>query len=261
MSEAPETMLSMDTVTRDLWTEYSRSRSLADRNRLIVHYGSLVRYVASRVAMGLPQTVDREDLVSYGQFGLIDAIERFDLDRGVKFETFAIARIRGAIIDEIRALDWVPRSIRAKARDVERVVSGLETELGRAPEDEEIAAAMGITLAELWIAQSQANVTAVTALEAHEGDDDRPSESQRLTDLTATPEDMAMVSDLRDMIAKAVESMPERSRVIVVLYYIEELTLAEIGEILGVTESRVCQLQSKVLHQLRASLGLGRVAA
>ena len=244
-----------------MWIEYSRTRSQEDRNKLILHYGSLVRYVASRVAMGLPASVDRDDLTSYGQFGLIDAIERFDLGRGVKFETFAIARIRGAIIDEIRALDWVPRSIRAKARDVDRAVTALETSLGRKPEDEEIALAMGITLAELWVAQSRANVTSVTALEAHEGDDDRPSEGQRLMDVASNPEDLAILSDMRDILSIAIEQMPERSKVILVLYYLEELTLAEIGEILGVTESRVCQLQSKVLHSLRASLGMGRVAA
>lgn len=246
-----------------LWPAYKDSGGdLELRNQLVVHYGSLVKYVASRVGAGMPNTVDREDLAAYGLFGLIDAIERFDLAKGVKFETYAITRIRGAIIDELRTLDWVPRSIRAQAKDLNRVTLELENELGRVPEDVELAEAMDMTLAELWIAQSASSTTTVDSMDKHHGEDgDHPSHGDRVYDAAANPEDLFIAGDVGEIIATAIQGMPERFKVILVLYYIEEMTLAEIGEILGVTESRVCQLQGKLLHGMREALGHGRVAA
>ena len=242
-----------------LWREFKGTGSLTARNELILHYGSLVRYVATKVGAGLPGTVEYGDLVSYGTFGLIDAIEKFDLEKGVKFETYGIARIKGSIIDELRALDWVPRSIRSKARDVERVLQAMEAELGRVPEDHEVAARLGITLQELWALSGEVAVTSVSALDEGEGDDDRLSAGEQLSDVAADPEEIVRLKEMWGDVCEAVSRMPERSRVILVLYYLEEMTLSEIGQILGVTESRVCQLQSKLLQHLRESLHHGQV--
>lgn len=244
------------------WAEYKGSdvRDLEIRNQLALHYTSLVRYVATKVASGLPSMVERDDLVSYGMFGLLDAIEKFDLDKGVKFETYAVARIKGSIIDELRALDWVPRTIRSKARDVERASTELHATLGRPAEDSELAAHLGITVAELWMLQSSSNVTSVHALENDSDDDDHQSLSDLAFDLASSPEDLFATQEIVDIVAKAVDTMPQRSKTILVLYYLQEMTLAEIGEVLGVTESRVCQLQSKVLQSLREALGHGMQA-
>jgi RNA polymerase sigma factor FliA len=238
-----------------VWSAFKATGDIELRNQLVVHYNSLVRYIASRVVTSLPASLDREDLVSYGQFGLMEAIDRYDLERGVKFETFAITRIKGAIIDELRALDWVPRSVRSKAKDVEKVALQLEVELGRAPEDHELAAALGLTVPELWVAQSESTITSVVALDEHDYDDDRVSVGQRLYDMTASPEGSFEVEEIGEVVANAIDRLPEASKIILVLYYIEEMTLAEIGELMGVTESRVCQLQSKLLQGLRENLG------
>lgn len=244
----------------ELWIAYKCDGVRDDRNALLVHYTSLVRYVANKVAAGMPGTVDRDDLVSYGMFGLIDAIEKFDLGKGVKFETYAVSRIRGNIIDELRKVDWVPRSIRSKARDVERTYREMENELGRLPEETEVAGRMGITIQELWILLSQTAVASVTALDEHEESDERRSGNEMLHDPGANPEELFEAVEVTHLLARAVGGMSERNRTILVLYYLEEMNLAEIGDVLGVTESRVCQLQSKILQNLRESL-YGMVAA
>lgn len=245
----------------ELWSDYKRSESLQLRNKLVLHYTSLVRYVASKVAVGLPAHVDRDDLVSYGMFGLIDAIQKFDLCKGVKFETYAITRVKGAIIDELRGQDRVPRSVRAKARQLDRATTELEGELGRAPDDAEIAHRMEFTLAELWSLQRDAAVASVVALEEHEGSDDRPSLSEQLYDVAANPEELFGTREIVDLLAGAIDSMPVRAKVILGLYYVEELTLAHIGDVLGVTESRVCQLQGQLLGSLRQALVHGGALA
>jgi RNA polymerase sigma factor for flagellar operon FliA len=244
------------------WREYKDHGDLEARNRLVLHYTSLVRYVAAKVAGGLPSMVERDDLISYGTFGLLDAIEKYDLDKGVKFETYAVSRIRGSIIDELRSLDWVPRTVRAKARDVERVQAELQAELGRPAEDVEVAERLGITVPELWTLVSESAAPTVVGLEEHaDGDDERMSAVDVAFDPASNPEDLFMASEISDLLAQAVNSMEERSKVILVLYYLQEMTLAEIGEVLGVTESRVCQLQSRALHGLRGVLGQGALAA
>lgn len=237
----------------ELWDAYLNSRSQHDRNELVIHYGSLVRAVATKLSVGLPSSVDRDDLTSYGQFGLIDAIERYDPERGVKFETFAITRIRGSILDEIRALDWVPRSVRTKARQLDKASSELELSLGRPPTPTELANRLEIPLSEVSDSTSMVSSGYISSIDEHAG-------ALTYESLGDNPEDVAMVGEVVDIVAGAVAKMPVRMRIIVALYYIEELTLAEIGEILGVTESRVCQLQGRLLHSLRESLGLGRVA-
>lgn len=249
------------------WQQFKDGGDVSCRNRLVLHYSSLVRYVAAKVGGALPPTVDRDDLVSYGMFGLIDALDKFQLDRGVKFETYGVARIRGAIYDEIRALDWVPRSIRSKGREIERAKAELEMATGRPPEHVEVAQHLGLSLESYWTMASQASVSVVKS--ANEGflggladgtvATDDPSDKH--IDPTSNPEDLMGTSEITELIGEAISSMDERSKTILVLYYLQEMTLAEIGQILGVTESRVCQLQSKVLLALRDSLGQGGLAA
>lgn len=244
------------------WSEYKAGGDLEIRNRLVLHYTSLVRYVAAKVASGLPAQVERDDLISYGMFGLMDAIDKFDLDKGVKFETYAVARIKGSIIDELRHLDWVPRTVRSKARDIDRVQNELHATLGRPPEDAEMATALGITVAEVWAIQSQTNSSYISSAdETHDHGDDVATIYSSTFDPAANPEDLFATSEIVDILAHAVDTMPQRSKTILVLYYLQEMTLAEIGEVLGVTESRVCQLQSKVLQSLRDALGAGVLAA
>lgn len=242
------------------WKSYKATGNRETRNLLVVHYTSLVRYVANKVASGLPSMVERDDLISYGQFGLIEAMENFDPARGVKFETFAVARIRGSIIDELRKLDWVPRSVRSKAKDVEKAQNELQIKLGRPAEESELAEHLGIDVRELWAVQSQSSSNWVGTLDEHD-DDDRQSVSDVRFDIASNPEDLFEAAEVINLMAEAVNTMPERCKTILVLYYLQEMTLAEIGEILGVTESRVCQLQSKVLQTLREALGSSGVLA
>ena len=236
------------------WTSFKETGDIRLRNDLVMHYQPLLKQVANRVGAGLPTSVDREDLVSYGVFGVMDAIEKFDLDKGVKFETYAAPRIRGSIIDHLRTLDWVPRSIRSKAKDLERARADLEAELGRDPEDQELADRIGISVDDLWIMQSQASISMVSALDWVPEGEDQPSAYSTLVDPISNPEDLFAESELAILVSRAVAGMNERSKTIVALYYIEEMTLAEIGKLLGVTESRVCQLQSHVLKSLHESL-------
>jgi RNA polymerase sigma factor for flagellar operon FliA len=245
----------------DAWQAYKVEGDMEARNDLVLHYLSLARYVASRVAAGLPSTIEFGDLVSYGTFGLIDAIDKFDLGRQVKFETYAIARIRGSIIDELRALDWVPRSVRSKARDVERAYAKLEAELGRTPEEEEVAKLLHISVPELWILLSQTAVTVIGTIDASIIEPHGDYSPVDVTDMSQNPEADFSTQEIQQLLADAVAVMPQRSKQIIALYYLEELTLAEIGTVLGVTESRVCQLQTKMIQSLRDALGQEQISA
>jgi RNA polymerase sigma factor FliA len=249
--------------TRSIWLEYRRTQSRELRDRLIVMYSPLVKYVAGRLGSGLPAHVDEGDLVSYGLLGLIGAIERFDLERDIKFETFAISRIRGAIIDELRALDWVPRSVRSRAREIERAISGLEAKLGRAPTDEEIAGKVGITTDELEESLSDISRSSIAALDelwSVSGEGDQVSLLDTLEDPESTrPADALDETELREILGDAIARLPEREKLVITLYYYEELTLREIGEVLGVTESRISQLHTKAILRLKARLA-GAVA-
>jgi len=242
-----------------LWREYRANKNPAIRDRLIVTYAPLVKYVAGRLGSGLPAHVDDEDLVSYGLLGLIGAIERYDPDRDVKFETYAIARIRGAIIDELRALDWVPRSVRSRARDIERAIGELEAKLGRVPTDEEIAGKLGITTDELDESLSEISRSSIAALDELWTIGGSGGDQVALIDTiedTEAPDPQGALSqtELREAIADAIARLPEREKLVVTLYYYEELTLREIGEVLGVTESRVSQLHTKAILRLKARL-------
>jgi RNA polymerase sigma factor FliA len=241
-----------------LWREYKDTGDPGARERLILHYAPLVKYVASRVATGLPASVEQADLVSYGMFGLIDALEKFDLERAIKFETYAIPRIKGAIIDELRAMDWVPRSVRFKAREIEKAFSELEAKLKRAPKEKEISEHMGISLSELHDVVNQISFVSVMALDevVSVGDDrgDKISLLDTLADPTLDPTTGLEGQEMRTLLAGAINSLSEREKIVVTLYYFEGLTLAEIGEILGVTESRVCQIHTKAVGLMRNNL-------
>ena len=249
----------LDGALAELWRLFKESGDEQLRERLIVHYSPLVKYVAGRVGVGLPSTIEQSDLISYGVFGLIDAIGKFDPERAVKFETYAISRIRGAIIDELRSVDWIPRSIRTKARDVERAFSSLEAELHRSPTEDEVAERMGISKPELLAIFSQVSYTSVVALDelvaAGQDRGDTLSLVDTLGDEKAEDPVRAFESEeTKHLLAKAVNLLPEREKIVVTLYYYENLTLAEIGQVLGVTESRICQMHTKAVLQLRGKL-------
>jgi RNA polymerase sigma factor FliA len=243
---------------QELWQEYRDKRDKAVRDRLILTYAPLVKYVAGRLGSSLPAHVDEGDLVSYGLLGLIGAIERYDPDRDIKFETYAIARIRGAIIDELRALDWVPRSVRSRARQIERAIGELEAKLGRAPTDEEIAAKVGVTVDELDNSLtdiSRSSIAALDELWSVSGDGDQVSLLDTLEDDNISqPAEVLDETETREALADAIARLPEREKLVVTLYYYEELTLREIGEVLGVTESRVSQLHTKAILRLKSRL-------
>lgn len=246
-----------DAVT-ELWREYKQHQTPEARERLILHYSPLVKFVAGRVASGLPQSVDQADLVSYGIFGLIDAIDKFEPARGFKFETYAISRVKGAIIDELRSFDWVPRSVRAKARAIEGVYSKLENELRRTPEDAELARELGMTDDELTRALSQISFVGLVALDEilAAGGERQGSAMLGEPGADAAPDPVAAfeADEMKLLLADAVNRVPERERRVLALYYYEGLTLSEIGDVLGVTESRVCQIHTKAILQLRARL-------
>lgn len=257
----PPSPEAIDELAR-LWAEFKQSEVSgareSARERLILHYAPLVKYVASRVATGLPASVDQADLVSYGMFGLIDALEKFDLGRGNKFETYAIPRIKGAIIDELRAMDWVPRSVRFKAREIEKAYSDLESSHKRAPTEKEVAARLGVTLRELHEVINQISFVQVVQLDEilSVGSDrgEQVSLLDTLADRGTDPTTSLEGQETRGMLAAAINSLSEREKIVVTLYYFEGLTLAEIGEILALTESRVCQIHTKAVGQLRLQL-------
>lgn len=244
---------------RALWEEYKRTGDPTLREQLILHYAPLVKYVAGRVSVGLPANVDQSDLASYGVFGLMDAIDKFDLERNIKFETYAIARIKGAIIDELRAIDWVPRSVRSKARELEKVTAELENRMKRLPTDAEVATEMGISEEDLQALYGQISFVGLVALDellnisGEQGDSLTIGDTlrdQRAEDPVAAYE----VEEMKAVLADAINRLSEREKIVVTLYYYEGLTLAEIGQVLGVTESRVCQMHTKAVIQLRAKL-------
>jgi RNA polymerase sigma factor for flagellar operon FliA len=235
----------------ELWRDYKATGDQELRNRLVLQYSPLVKFVAGRVAAGLPASVDSTDLVSDGVIGLIDAIDKFQPERGLKFQTYAVPRIRGAIVDGLRAADWVPRSVRDKVKDVERAQLRLEARLSRTPTDEEIAEELGMPLAQLRDILGKASYANVMSLDELGG----------ATDWAPTPVHHGPENDeVRARLLPAIRELPERDRIIVALYYFEGLTLAEIGHVLGVSESRVSQLHTRVTLALHAKLMLSDAA-
>jgi RNA polymerase sigma factor for flagellar operon FliA len=247
---------------RELWRRYKLDGDEKARERLVVAYSPLVKFIAGRMASGLPSHVEESDLISYGLLGLIGAIERFDTEREIKFETFAVARVKGAIIDELRSLDWVPRSVRARAREVEKAHQTLEAQLQRAPTDEEVAEKLEMTVEEFQGVLLEIANSSVLALDdlwtfADPEGGSQISVLDTIQDPAAVdPESEAQQSEVKDRLADAIESLPERERLVIALYYYENLTLREIGEVLGVTESRVSQLHTKAVIGLRSRFTL-----
>ena len=242
-------------MVADRWVRFTAERDPAIREQLVLQYAPLVKYVAGRLAIMLPRVMDSDDVISSGVLGLIEAIDRYDPTTGVKFETYAIPRIRGAILDSLRALDWVPRSVRSRSRSVQDAIASLEHELGRTPTDDEIASALKITTAELeqWLADIAAG--SVGPLD-HVAMDSAPSENT--TELQ--PGHALEQQELRDAMRSEITRLPEREQAVLILYYEDGLTLAEIGEALGVTESRISQIHTKAVLQLRSRLASAGMA-
>jgi RNA polymerase sigma factor for flagellar operon FliA len=235
-----------------LWSVFKSSGDDKSREGLIIHYSPLVKFVAGRVGVGLPRNVDHADLVSYGIFGLIDAIDKFEPDRGFKFETYAINRIKGAILDELRALDWVPRSVRARAREIERSMAELEHRLQRTPSDDELARHMTMQVDDLRDALAEISNLGLVALDEVFSPESGNSLADLVSDTSGVgPEAAFQKEETRRILADAINRLPDRERLVLTLYYYEGLTLAEIGDVLGVTESRVCQIHAKSVMSLR----------
>ena len=244
---------------RDLWRRYKEQGDDGARERLVVAYSPMVKFVAGRLGAGLPSHVEDADLISYGLVGLIGAIERFEPERGIKFETFAMTRIRGAIIDELRSLDWVPRSVRSRAREIEQVQAKLEHELQRAPSEAELAAKLNMTEEELQSALLEIANSSVYALDELWTVSDSSGDQVSLLDTiadegAADPQEALASTEVKDRLTEAIGGLPEREQLVVALYYYENLTLREIGEVLGVTESRVSQLHTKAVMRLKSHL-------
>lgn len=246
-------------AVQDVWKEYKEKGSNSAREKLIIHYAPLVKYVAGRVSSSLPPNVEYGDLVSYGIFGLIDAVFKFEPSKGIKFETYAMSRIRGAIIDELRAIDWVPRSVRFKARELEKAYVKLENELRRSPNDEEIACELGISIKEYEALMNQVSFLSMLALDelwnvgGEKGE--KVTLAETLEDRTAEEPSLVFEKEEeKELIAEEINRLPEREKMVIALYYYQGLTLREIGLMLGVTESRVCQMHTRAILRLRARI-------
>jgi RNA polymerase sigma factor for flagellar operon FliA len=242
----------------ELWQEYKQAHDPKIRDAFIQQYAPLVKYVAGKVAMGMPHTIEFDDLVGFGVFGLIDAIEKFDPNKHVKFKTYAVTRIRGAIYDELRSIDWVPRSVRQKSREIEDAVHRLESSLGRAATDDEICKELGLTSAEFQKTMMKVSSTSMLSLNDvwYTGDD---NDKVSIVDAIESPQSLnpdAIVEkdEIKRVITQAIQELPEKEKKVLVLYYYEDLTLKEIGKVLEVTESRISQLHTKAIMRLRAKL-------
>ena len=241
----------------ELWKRYKANPSDDLRNRLIEHYMPLVRYTAERLFAKLPQNVELDDLTSAGVFGLMDAIEGFDLARGVKFETYCTTRVRGAILDELRAFDWVPRLVRTKAHKLEAALRKLEVSLGREPNDKELASMLEIPLGELDAMVKEANAVSIVSLSEKWPNDDDDGRTLRKIDVLEDKRQTKPIehAQRKDFLARVVSALGKKERDILLLYYFEDLTMREIGLTLDLSESRVCQLHTRIMDRLREQLG------
>ncbi|MDR2096502.1 MAG: RNA polymerase sigma factor WhiG [Treponema sp.] len=242
----------------ELWQEYRRTKDPQIREGFIKQYAPLVKYVAGRVAIGMPHNVEFDDLVGFGVFGLLDAIDKFDPEKNVKFKTYAVTRIRGAIFDELRSIDWVPRSIRQKVREIEDTIGSLEAQLGRTATDEEIASEMGMNVNEYLKIMIKISGTSVLSLNDmwFSGDEnDKVSIADSIESPSSlNPDVIVEKEEIRRLIAEFIRELPEKEQKILAAYYYEEATLKEIGQVLDITESRVSQLHTKAIVHLRAKL-------
>jgi len=238
-----------------LWEEYSKKRTPELQEKIIIEYAGLVKLVAGRLSMYLGYNVEYDDLVGYGTFGLIDAIDKFDFSKGVKFETYASLRIRGAILDQIRKMDWIPRSIRQKQRKMDLACQTIETRFGRSANDDEIAEELSISMDELETWQGQTKVSNIISLDEFMEQGAEGKVEQSLTASFAQPDIIFEKQELKEILVKTLESLTEKEKKVIVLYYYEELTLKEISKILEVSESRISQLHTKALQKMKLKLG------
>lgn len=240
---------------RRLWEDYTKSKSPAIREKLIIEYAGLVKVVAGRLSMYLGYTVEYDDLVGYGVFGLIDAIDKYDNLKGVKFETYASLRIRGAILDQIRKMDWIPRTLRQKQKKLDGAYQKLETELGRCPTEDELSKELMITAEELLNWQSQTKSTNLISLDEYLEQGSEGRVEAGIGYQYDQPEAAVEKEDLKRELAQVIETLTENERKVILLYYYEELTLKEISKVLEVSESRVSQLHTKALQKMKTRLG------
>ncbi len=242
----------------ELWEMYRKTRDPEIRDMFVRQYAPLVKYVAGKVAIGMPHNVDFDDLVGFGVFGLIDAIEKFDPNKHVKFKTYAVTRIRGAIFDELRSIDWVPRSVRQKSREIEDTVHRLEASLGRSASDKEIADEMGISETDFQKTMMKVSGTSILSLNDvwYTGEDnDKVSIVDSIeSPQSLNPDSIVEKEEIKRVIVQAINELPEKEKKVLVLYYYEDLTLKEIGKVLEVTESRISQLHTKAIMRLRSKL-------
>ncbi|MCL2059564.1 MAG: FliA/WhiG family RNA polymerase sigma factor [Oscillospiraceae bacterium] len=239
---------------QNLWKQYTLTKDPAIREVLIVENAYLIKYVAGRLNIYFGANLEYDDLVSFGVFGLIDAIDKFDPNKGVKFETYASLRIRGAIIDNIRELDWVPRSLRQKGKDLEKAYSELEFEYGRPPTDEETADKLGLNMKEFAKFVSDASVSTLVSLEEAVEQNNDYIDDPGFEDISENPAKQAEYSELKDLLAGEIDQLSEKEKTVISFYYFNELTLKEISEIMKVSESRISQLHTKAIAKLRGSM-------
>jgi RNA polymerase sigma factor for flagellar operon FliA len=246
----------MKTVDKEkLWESYQKNPTPQIREQIIIEYAPLVKLVAGRLSMYLGYNVEYEDLVSYGIFGLIDAIDKFDLKKEVKFETYASLRIRGAILDQIRKMDWIPRTVRQKQKKIDAAIKNIEMKTGKSATDEEIVQELGITEDEYNGWQSQMKVTNVVSLNEFVEQGSEPVMDATSNSHFAQPEDVVGESELKEVLAQSLDALTEKEKKVILLYYYEELTLKEISKVLEVSESRVSQLHTKALLKMKNKLG------
>ncbi|MBQ6844671.1 MAG: FliA/WhiG family RNA polymerase sigma factor [Agathobacter sp.] len=241
--------------TDKLWSEYQKKPTQEIREQLILAYAQLVKLVAGRLSMYLGHNVEYDDLVSYGIFGLIDAIDKFDTTKNVKFETYASLRIRGAILDQIRKMDWIPRTVRQRQRKIDEAIKQIEMRTGKAATDEEIAIELGVSEDELTNWQSQLKVTNVVSLSEFEESGQEPVMDTVNKNRFSQPEEVVAEKELKEKLIEALEILTEKERLVIELYYYEDLTLKEISLVLEVSESRVSQLHTKALLKMRKKMG------
>lgn len=238
----------------ELWKQYSENRSSDLREKLIIEYAHLVKYIAGRLSIYFGQNVEYDDLIGFGVFGLIDAIDKFDLSKGVKFETYASLRIRGSIIDSIRELDWIPRSLRQKSKELERTYREVENELGRSATDKDVADKLGISIDEFYKILNNVNVGSLVSLEEFLEQNYEIGFSTSSLNMGNSPESHIDDLELKEILGDAINKLPEKEKKVVTLYYFEELTLKEISAIMKVSESRISQLHTKAILRLKGKL-------
>lgn len=238
----------------ELWKQYSASKDPSIREKLILEYSHLIKFVAGRLSIYFGSNVEYDDLVSFGVFGLIDAIDKFDINKGVKFETYASLRIRGSIIDSIREMDWVPRSLRQKNKELEKVYFEIENELGHAATDQEVANKLGMPLDEFYKLLNDVNLSSMVSLEEFLEQNYEIGMDMSNTCKEDNPEKYAEISEIKEILGDSIGKLPDKEKTVISMYYFEELTLKEISAIMKVSESRISQLHTKAILRLRGKL-------